>query len=93
MNGLRIVLATLLVILAASVALAESVGYELLRGSVGGGGGGSSGGTYAVSASVGERDPGPLTGGSYTVDADFAGSEDPPPPPSGYKLYLPLILR
>ncbi len=38
---------------------------------VGGGGGTSTGGVYSVSATLGQPDAGPMSGGSYSLDGGF----------------------
>jgi hypothetical protein len=56
-----------------SVALAQSGGpYDLTWSNVGAGGS-ASGGSYTLTASVGQPDAGALSGGSYTLSGGFLG--------------------
>ena len=92
-TGLRAVLAACLLLLAASVALAQSGGgYDLSWSTVDGGGATfSTGGGYTLGGTIGQPDAGVLAGGGYTLGGGFwrggAVVGDT------YRVYLPLGLR
>jgi hypothetical protein len=65
------VLATSLLILAATSALAQS--YSIDWYTIDGGGGTSTGGVYSVSGTIGQPDAGHMSGGNYTLDGGFWG--------------------
>ena len=77
-------------LLVAGVAWA-SASYDLNWWTVDGGGQTfSSGGGYVLGGTVGQPDPGLLTGGGYALSGGFWGSGA-----EGitYRIYLPLVLR
>ncbi len=80
--------------------LAQWAGYEITRYRVGGGW--TSGGSYGLSAFIGQADAGLLAGGGYTVAGGFGGgaaaglSPRPSPTPPAFpasRLHLPFIVR
>jgi len=92
-SHLRSPLAACLLLLGASLVLAQSGGgYDLSWSTVDGGGGTfSTGGGYSVGGTAGQPDAGLVSGGSYTLSGGFwpggAG------PAAGEQVYLPLVLR
>ncbi len=88
-----LLLITLLLIVAASVAQAQSDrGYELVQSSLTAGGE-ASGGGYDLAFTLGQTDAGVQTGGGYELGGGFWGggevsTPEPTPTPA---LYLPLI--
>jgi hypothetical protein len=67
-------------------------GYDLTWNTVDGGGQTSSGGGYTLSGTIGQPDPGLLTGGEYTLGGGFwAGGAVTAP--HAHRRYLPLVLR
>ncbi len=80
-------------LLAVSVVLAQSGGgYDLSWWTVDGGGGAVSGGGYVLTGTAGQPDAGAaLTGGGYTLTGGFWPGAAAAP--SGYNLYLPLVVR
>ncbi len=79
-----------LLLLPASVALAQSGGgYDLTWNTVDGGGyTWSTGGGYALGGTAGQPDAGALSGGGYTLLGGFwCGAA------AQYRIYLPLVLR
>jgi len=79
-----------LLLLLASVALAQSGGgYDLTWSTVDDGGYTfSEGGGYSLGGTVGQPDAGVLSGGGYTLAGGFWGGAA-----ARYSIYLPLILR
>lgn len=92
-----VILLGLLVIFATSgtLALAKTTGgFSLPWWTVDGGGGSLNGGNYTLHATIGQPDAGTSSGGNYTlVGGYWSGSSSPPPAPSGYDIFLPLVLR
>jgi len=91
-RGLRVGATVLLtLILATTVALAQSGGdYDLSWSTVDGGGGTSAGGTFRVAGTAGQPDAGSISGGTYRVGGGFWGggiTEE------SHQIYLPLVLR
>lgn len=87
-------LATLGLLLAAGVALAQTGGdYDLRWNTVDGGGHiVSSGGTYVLGGTVGQPDAGVLSGGTYVLGGGFwMGGEVQEPVQN--RIYLPLVVR
>ena len=77
-------------LVAASVALAQTGGgYDLTWSTVDGGGGMfSMGGSYELGGTIGQPDAGTLSGGSYTLEGGFWGGAA-----AIYRIYLPIIIR
>jgi hypothetical protein len=86
----RLLLLAALLSLLASVAQAQSGGYDLTWNTVDGGGATwSEGGGYALGGTVGQPDAGVLSGGGYTLAGGFWGGGAA----TRYGIYLPLVLR
>lgn len=90
MKRTAILLALAVLLLLASVALAQSGnGYDLTWSTIDGGGYTfSTGGDYTLGGTVGQPDAGLLSGGDYTLAGGFWGGGA-----IGHRIYLPLILR
>jgi len=89
---MRRTFAGLAVTLLLSTTIAAAQGsYSLTRHVVGGGGGRASGGAYALESTLGQPVAGPLSGGTYSLNAGFWSA--PGAPSQGYRVYLPLILH
>jgi hypothetical protein len=83
---LLLTLTTLLVLV--SVALAESVVYDLSWYSVDGGGVmWSAGGGFTLGGTIGQADAGVLAGGAFTLSGGFWG------PGGMYYGFLPVVMR
>jgi hypothetical protein len=82
-----------LLLLLASVALAQSGGdYDLSWSTVDGGGGTfSSGGAYSLGGTAGQPEAGLAMGGAYLVGGGFWGGGEVAA--LGYEIYLPLVMR
>ncbi len=77
-----------LLVLGTGVAVAAG-GYDLAWWTADSGGGDSSGGAYALSGTLGQADPGTLTGGLYRLGGGYwAGGAN-----LSQCVYLPLIQR
>lgn len=89
----RAPLAVCLLLLAASVVLAQSGGgYDLTWSTVDGGGYTfSTGEGYSLGGTAGQPDAGVMQGGGYTLAGGFWGGGAAAPP--GYRIYLPIVLR
>jgi len=83
------VLVTIVLLLAASTALAWP-GFDVSWWTVDGGGGAASGGSYTLTGAIGQPDAGVLTGGDYTLGGGFWGGGAAA---VEYKVYLPMVLR
>ncbi len=80
MKPMIVIMASLILLAAATVALASS-GYDLWANISGSGGGTSSGGSFTVSGSVGQADTSTSSSGSFTVASGFwSGAELTPTP-------------
>ena len=75
-----------LLLLAASALNPAS--YQIEWWTVDGGGGVSSGGSYSLSATIGQAEAGFLSGGEFLLTGGFWGAAL-----TSYKLNLPLIVR
>jgi hypothetical protein len=83
---------TILLVLAISMATAQTGGgYDLTWTTVDGGGGTSSAGPYTLSGTIGQPDAGPAFAGGYALTGGFWYGEEAVP--GWYPLYLPLVLR
>ena len=90
MKRLSVILAVAALLLASSLALAQTGGlYDLSWNTVDGGGGVSTGGVYWLAGTIGQPDAGALTGGVYSLCGGFWGGAAAP----GQRIYLPLVLR
>jgi len=79
-----------LLLLPASLALAQAAGYDLSWWTADNGGGTSTGGSYSLSGSIGQADAGSLGGGGYVLWGGFqmgAGA------PTAGRLHLPLLQK
>jgi hypothetical protein len=76
----------------ANVAYAQTSGYNLTWWTIDSGGGSSSGGSYTLSATIGQPDAGQMSGGAYNLAGGFWGGGKINSP-SGWVVYLPLIVR
>ncbi len=83
-------LLALLLLLAASHALAQSGGgYDLSWTTIDGGGYTfSTGGAYSLGGTLGQPDAGVLSGGNFTLTGGFWGGAAGP-----HSIYLPIMLR
>ena len=72
-----------------TVHAAGSTGYTLDWWTVDGGGGTSQGGTYSLSGTVGQAEPGSLNGGGYSLVGGFWANLQA----ALEKIFLPLVLR
>lgn len=90
MRRATILLALAVLLLLASVALAQSGGgYDLTWNTVDAGGYTfSTGGDYSLGGTIGQPDAGVLTEGDYTLGGGFWGGGA-----IGHRIYLPLVLR
>jgi hypothetical protein len=93
--SLRTMRAPLLVaclLLLASSALAQSGGvYDLTWNTSDNGGGTlSTGGVYSVAGTIGQPEAGLVSGGDFTVGGGFLPGGEVA---TGYRVYLPLVLR
>lgn len=78
----------LFLLLSGIVALALN-GYELNWYVIGGGGDATTGGSYALGSTVGQPVAGPVSGGSYQLNAGFWQET----PPGGFRVFLPVMLK
>ena len=91
-----LILATAVLLLAATAAIANNVqaqpggGYDLTWSTIDGGGGTSSGGVYSLSGTIGQPDAGVMSGGAFNLEGGFwsGGLTN-----DLLKLFLPLLLR
>jgi hypothetical protein len=83
------VLVTIVLLLAASTALALS-DFDISWWTVDGGGGTASGGSYTLIGTIGQPDAEVLTGGDYTLGGGFWGGGAAA---VEYRVYLPMVLR
>ena len=67
--------------------------FDLSWWTVDGGGGSLDGGGYSLSGTTGQPDAGALSGGAYTLSGGFWGALPSAPPPAGWKLMLPVVMR
>lgn len=83
----------LILLIAFSVAVAQTGGFDLVWHTIDGGGGTSLGGDrFALSGTIGQSDVGKMSGGVYALHGGFwAGTAAPGV--GGSIVYLPLILR
>lgn len=92
-----VLLAVVILLLGASLALAQSsASYDLSRNTVGGGGGTSASASYNMNGSVGQPDAGGLASSSYSLYGGLwvpGTSEVAPPPPPDIFSYIPIILK
>jgi len=78
---------------AVGVVYAQGGGYDLNWWTVDGGGGVLSSGGYTLHGTIGQPDVGPaLQNGGYSLLGGFWPAASAAAP-SGYKLYLPLVVR
>ena len=72
---------------------APSAGYSIEWATIDGGGGSSAGGTFSLSATIGQADAGPradgMAGGTYGLKGGFWAEARP----SAGRQYLPMIVR
>jgi len=94
MKKLWLVMAVAGLLLASTLALAQSGGvYDLSWSTVDGGGGTfSTGGVYSLGGTAGQPDAGLLTGGVYSLGGGFSGGGAVAAPPENV-IYLPLVVR
>jgi len=83
-------IAVLVLLVAVSLASAQTGEWELTRHTVDGGGATSIGADrFALSGTIGQPDAGSTSGGVYALHGGFWA----PASPAGYRLYLPLITK
>jgi uncharacterized membrane protein len=88
---ITLLLASCLLLVLFTVALAQiGGGYDLSWSAVAGGGGASSGGAYTLGGTAGQAAAGMVAGGAYTLVGGFTGG-DVPAPPAWQGVYLPLV--
>lgn len=73
--------------------LALELGYSLPWWTVDGGGGESMGGSYELSATIGQADAGTLQGGSYTLAGGFWSAAPSEPIVIKHIIMLPLVKK
>jgi opacity protein-like surface antigen len=86
-----LLIAALVVLVAASLAAAQTGEWDLTWSTIDGGGAitPSRGGDFALAGTIGQPDAGTLSGGVYTLYGGFWGADSRGP----YAIYLPLIQR
>lgn len=85
-----LLVAVLALLVAVSLASAQSGEWDLTWHTIDGGGGASTGGDrFALSGTVGQPDAGFTAGGIYTLNGGFWQ----PASPGCYAVYLPLVMR
>lgn len=92
--GSRLGLALLLLLIGASLVLAQS--YDLSRSAITGGGGSlqTTGGGYTLAGSIAQAGAGPVVdGSSYALNGGFWPADTATGDPSVQKVYLPVILH
>ena len=91
-----IILTLAMFLLMTAIVLAQSGGdYSLSQWTVNNGGGVSNGGSFAVSATLGQPDAGALmSGGQFGLQGGFGPPEDPgsTQPPADHDVYLPMVV-
>jgi uncharacterized membrane protein len=86
-------LAALVLLAATALAQVPEQTYDLSWWTVDGGGATfSTGGGYSLGGTIGQPDPGVLSGGGYELGGGFWGGGVPAAGP-GYHIYLPLVVR
>ena len=86
---LQVSLIVVLALLAGSIALAQSGGYDSSRWTVAGGGGMAAAGDFELIGTAGQPDAGALAGDAYALSGGFWSGVLYAP----NKTYLPLVLR
>ena len=81
----------LLLLAAASVAVARMAGYSLPWWTSDSGGGTSNGGKYQLSGTIGQPEAGALSGGDYRLEGGFWGGVSGVAP--FQRVYLPLTVK
>lgn len=72
----------------------SSASYAINWDVIGGGGGPVSSASYAMNSTVGQAAIGTSDSASYRLGAGYwCGVVEAAPPPLGYKVYLPIILK
>jgi hypothetical protein len=85
-----LLIAALVLLVAVSLASAQTGEWDLTWSTIDGGGASSSSGDrFALSGTIGQPDAGSLSGGIYTLRGGFWGAVGQ----GGYAVYLPLIVR
>lgn len=72
----------------------SSASYAIEWDVIGGGGGPVSSGSYKMNSTVGQAAIGPSASASYGLGAGYwYGMVEAAPPPLGYTIFLPIILK
>ena len=91
-----LILTLTMLLLMTAVTLAQSGGdFSLTQWAINNGGGESSGGSFAISATLGQPDAGAeMSGGQFALQGGFSLPEDPGVTPSStdHDVYLPMVL-
>ena len=91
-----IILTLAMLLLMTAMVLAQSRGdFSLSQWTINNGSGTSNGGSFAVSATLGQPDAGALmSGGQFGLKGGFAPPEEPGVtlPPTDHDVYLPMVL-
>jgi len=91
-----IILTLAMLLLMTAMVLAQSGGdFSLSQWTINNGGGESSGGSFAVSATLGQPDAGVLmSGGQFGLQGGFGLPENPgsTQPPADHDVYLPMVV-
>ena len=88
---LLLLIAALVLLVAASLASAQTGEWDAAWSTIDGGGATSRGGNrFALSGTIGQPDTGSMEGQGYTLYGGFWG---PTTGPGDYAVYLPLIVR
>ncbi len=83
-------IAALLLLIAFSLAYAQTRDLAITWHTIDGGGGASAGGDrFALSGTIGQADTQGMSGGAYTLHGGFWG----PASPGDWLVYLPVIVR
>jgi hypothetical protein len=88
-----LIVTTLILLIAFSVAAAQTGDFDLVWHTIDGGGSTSIGGDwFALSGTIGQPDAGKMSGGAYALQGGFWSGTVAPGVGAG-TVYLPLILR
>ena len=80
-------------LIGAPAAAAQALAFDITWWTADGGGGPRAGGSYSLSGTLGQPDAGALSAGSYTLSGGFWSALASTPPPAGWQLMLPVVVR